>query len=110
MVEVQNRDVINVPGPGEQEVEWDTTLDPEQYDSNVTVAATLASLINKGKAYDSRRAGIVTILPELEEILLDLKYDNGQLTDSSRLALFNYAIDRVSDIGRCVDFKWEGKK
>ena len=104
MVEVQNRHVSDVPGPGDEEVVFDTTLNPEVYQDNVTVAAMLARLITKGRHYEMVRESICATLGELEDIIVDLKDDNVSMTESSRLALHIYVLDRLHDIGKMVHF------
>lgn len=102
MVIVQNRHITEVPGPGDEEVVFDTTLNPDVFRDNVTAAAMLAQLIKKGRHYEVVREGICTALGELEDILVDLKDDNVTISGSSRLALCTYAIDRIHDIGKMV--------
>lgn len=105
MVVVQNRHITEVPGPGDEEVVFDTTLNPELYQDNVTAAAALARLINNGRHYETVRGSICTALGELEDILIDLKDDNVTITESSRLALNRYAINRIHDIAKMVHFE-----
>jgi hypothetical protein len=104
MVVVQNRHVTEIPGPGDKEVVFDTTLDPEAYPDNVTAAAALAKLINNGRYYEMVREGIISELGELEDILGDLEDDNVNISGSSRLALFRSAINSIHEIGRRVHF------
>lgn len=105
MVQVESRHVNKIPGEESEEIAFDTCLDPTLYDDHLSLAGALAKMIHDGRKYPCVRDGIITHLGELADILSDLKDTDIKMTKSSRLALFNYAIDRLRDIGKCIDFK-----
>lgn len=108
-IEIEQRHVSKVPGPISDEVAFDTTLDPEAYNDNVSLAAELCRLIHHGRRYESVKAGIINHLCEMDDIIGDLSDQNVNLTVASRGALFRYVSDRIRDIGKCIDFKIEHK-
>lgn len=102
VLEIQKRRVAEVPGPGDKELAWDTTLDPSEYNSNVDAAADIAALINMGKRFRSDRPAMMTHLAEAGDILGDLCDCDVRMSGSSRLALMTYVKDMISDMWQCV--------
>ena len=95
-------DVTQVPGPGSKELALDTTLDPEAYEDNVTLAAEIARLISNGRRYEAVRDTIVSNLGDASDIILDLKGGTPEISESSRYGLYEVALDRLRCIGKAV--------
>lgn len=101
-VKLVRRHVTHVPGPGSKELAYDTTLDPEAYEDNVTLAAELAKLISNGRRYEAVRNTIVSNLGDAADIVLDLKGGTPEISESSRHGLYEIALDRLRCIGKAV--------
>ena len=102
LIRVEKRHVKNVPGPKSEELAWDTTLDPEAYDDNVTLAAELARLITQGRKYSAVREAIVSNIGDAADIILDLKAGTPEISESSRHGLYEVAMNRLQAVAKAV--------
>ena len=99
-IKIERRHVSKVPGPRSEELAWDTTLDPDKYEDNVTLAADLAKFINQGRRYEAARASVVSNLGDAADIILDLKGGVPGISESSRYGLYEVALNRLHAIGQ----------
>ena len=100
LAQIQCRHIKDVPGPGDEEPVWDTTLDPKAYEDNVTVAADIAKYVHQGRRYEAAREAVVSNLGDVADIILDLKAGTPGISESSRDGLYEVALSRLQSIGK----------
>ena len=108
MVKIESRHVAKVPQEGDEEVAFDTSIDPKVYDDHVTLAANVARWIANGRKYESIRHSICEKLSEIEDIVFDL--ENDMVTANTRAVLYEGCIDKIHAIGKMIDFNMEDRK